>query len=164
MVAIGGLSASPRLSPPWRRASVAPGLTSSNWARLARALNDAADGDGTRLRELADEGMGSDRAGHRLPAIDRFIAINAREQRYPCRTASYIAAARRAWAQSAHFGDSYRVLVYSLLPIHDRDAYRGPFTLPRGTPVPLVVAATHDPVTPIANAAGLIREMGRGGC
>ena len=133
-----------------------------NWARLARALSDAADGDGTRLRELADEGAGTDQARRRLPSLDRFIAINASEQRYPRRTAPYIAAARRAWAQSPHFGDSYSVLVYSLWPIHDRDAYRGPFTLPRGTPAPLVVGATHDPITPFANAAGLIREMGRG--
>src|SRR4051794_31705391 len=31
-----------------------------------------------------------------------------------------------------------------------------------GGPVPLVIAATHDPVTPYAGAAGLIRAMGRG--
>jgi pimeloyl-ACP methyl ester carboxylesterase len=138
------------------------GVHTRAWPRLAQALSDAAHGDGTRLRELADGGMGTDPSGNRLPEIDRFIAINASEQRYPRRTAPYIQAARRAWAQSPHFGDSYRELVYSLWPIHDRDAYRGPFTLPRGTPVPLVVAATHDPVTPIANAAGLIQEMGRG--
>jgi pimeloyl-ACP methyl ester carboxylesterase len=145
-----------------QQASGGGGAHTQSWARLARALSDAANGDGTRLRVLADGGLGTDHAGHRLPSIDRFVAINASEQRYPRRTAPYVAAARRAWALSPHFGDGYGTLVYSLWPIRDRDAYRGPFTLPPGTPVPLVVAATHDPVTPIANAPGLIREMGRG--
>ncbi len=90
------------------------------------------------------------------------MAINASEQRYPRPVAPYLSHAARVWTTSPHFGDDYAGLVYSVWPIHDHDAYHGPFTLPRHAPVPLVVAATHDPVTPYADAAGLIRAMGRG--
>lgn len=132
------------------------------WPALAKALADATRGDGTRLRALADEAEGSDETGRHLPINDRFVAINASEQRYPRPVAPYLSHAARVWATSPHFGDDYAGLVYSVWPIHDHDAYHGPFTLPRHAPVPLVVAATHDPVTPYADAAGLIRAMGRG--
>jgi TAP-like protein len=132
------------------------------WPLLAEALADAARGDGTGLRELADDAEGSDDAGHRSPIGDRAVAIAASEQRYPSDVAPYLSLAERAWTTSPHFGDDYGRLVNAVWPIHDRDAYHGPFTLPHGAPLPLVVAATDDPITPYAGAAGLIRAMGRG--
>jgi pimeloyl-ACP methyl ester carboxylesterase len=133
------------------------------WPVLAKALADATRGDGTALRALADDAEGIDpTGGHRSPIGDQAVAIGASEQRYPRDIAPYVSLAAHTWATSPHFGDNYERLVNALWPIHDHDAYRGPFTLPDDAPIPLVIAATHDPVTPYADAAGLIHAMGRG--
>jgi TAP-like protein len=45
-------------------------------------------------------------------------------------------------------------------PVHDADAFRGPFDVPPTSPTPLVVATTYDPATPYAGALGLVEELG----
>jgi TAP-like protein len=51
-------------------------------------------------------------------------------------------------------------LNYGLWPIHDRDAYYGPFRASRSAPTALVVGTRYDPATPYGGALRLVRQLG----
>jgi len=48
-----------------------------------------------------------------------------------------------------------------LWPVSDADAYGGPWGVRAPSPMPLVVATTHDPATPYPGALRLTAELGR---
>jgi pimeloyl-ACP methyl ester carboxylesterase len=132
------------------------------WPLLAQALANAQTGDGSLVRLLSDQFYFRLDNGSYDPLTDRYFAINAAEQRYPRRIARYLRAGYRSWVQHRHFwfNNGYLELNYGLYPIRDRDAFDGPFRVPRSSPTPLVVATTHDPATPYRGARHLVRDLG----
>lgn len=84
------------------------------------------------------------------------------EQRYSRNLLRYFRGGNNAWGQYDHFyfNVGYVELNYALWPVHDRDAYGGPFRVPESANTPLVVANTYDPATPYNGARRLVRDFG----
>jgi len=133
-----------------------------SWPFLAQALADATHGDGTRLRFAADLYYGNNFDGTFDPGGDRYFTIGAIEQQYPHDVGLYLRAGKRSWSEHEHtwWNNGYVELNYGLWPIHDRDAFDGPFKVPGSSVTPLVVATTYDPATPYRGAKNLIRDLG----
>jgi pimeloyl-ACP methyl ester carboxylesterase len=135
-----------------------------NWGDLAHALAQAQAGDGSEIRQIVDEdfyGRDPD-TGAYDPLSDRYFLLGAVEQRYPRGLASYFEAGDRSWSQfdHAYWNAGFVELNYALWPIHDRDAFYGPFRVPRSAATPLVVATTYDPATPYRGSRKLVRDLG----
>jgi pimeloyl-ACP methyl ester carboxylesterase len=135
-----------------------------NWGFLAEALAQAANGDGSFIRELVDEdfyGRDPD-TGAFDPGSDRYFTIGATEQKYSNNLQTYFDAGDHAWGEFNHFylNNGYVELNYGLWPAHDKDAFYGPFKVPNSSPTPLVVATTYDPATPYHGALRLVRDLG----
>jgi pimeloyl-ACP methyl ester carboxylesterase len=145
-------------------AAVIPLYSKQFWPQLAQALAAAQSGDGTLIRAFSDELFyGRDPAtGAFDPGLDRYFLIGATEERYPRGLGPYLLAGARAWAEFRHFyyNSGYIELNYGLYPLHDRDAYYGPFHVPRSSATPLVVATTYDPATPYGGALRLMQQLG----
>jgi pimeloyl-ACP methyl ester carboxylesterase len=133
------------------------------WPLLADALSRAQAGDGTVLRRLVDEFFygGTPSTGYD-PISDRYFTIGAGEQHYARDAGTYLRAGEQSWSQFDHFwfNNGYLELNYGLYPIHDRDAYDGPFTIASSAQTPLVVATTYDPATPYRGARRLVADLG----
>jgi pimeloyl-ACP methyl ester carboxylesterase len=133
------------------------------WGDLAAALADAAHGDGTAIRQMVDEDYGLLEDGSYDPGTDRYFTIGAVEQKYPRGDVGlYLRAGKRSWSEHEHtwWNNGYVELNYGLWPIHDKDAFGGPFKIPDSSPTPLVVATTYDPATPYRGAKSLVRDLG----
>jgi pimeloyl-ACP methyl ester carboxylesterase len=132
------------------------------WGELAAALAAADKGDGTAIRELVDSSYGLLDDGSFDPGTDRYFTIGAIEQKYPHDIGLYLRAGKRSWSEHEHmwWNNGYVELNYGLWPIHDNDAYDGPFKIPGSSPTPLVVATTYDPATPYRGAKSLVRDLG----
>ena len=145
-------------------ATTTPMYAKQLWPLLAQALAAAQAGDGTLIRALTDElfyGRDPD-TGAFDPLGDRYFTIGAGEQRYRRDVGLYLDAGDHVWGMSDHFywNAGYIELNYGLWPIHDRDAYYGPFRASRSAPTPLVVATRYDPATPYRGALRLVRDLG----
>jgi pimeloyl-ACP methyl ester carboxylesterase len=129
------------------------------WGELAYALRQAELGDGSYIRQLSDEYYG---VPGTVPDTDRYFILGAVEQRYSRNLLRYFRGGNNAWGQYDHFylNVGYVELNYGLWPVHDRDAYRGPFHVPASASTPLVVANTYDPATPFNGARRLVRDLG----
>jgi pimeloyl-ACP methyl ester carboxylesterase len=145
-------------------AAVIPMYAKQLWPLLAQALSLAQAGDGTLIRALTDEFFyARDPAtGTFDPGLDRYFTIGASEQRYSRDIGVYLEAGDDAWGQFEHFfwNTGYVELNYGLWPIHDRDAYDGPFRTSRSAPTALVVGTRYDPATPYRGALRLVRQLG----
>ncbi|HEY3613389.1 MAG TPA: alpha/beta hydrolase, partial [Gaiellales bacterium] len=133
-----------------------------NWELLASALSDAANGDASTLRFLADTSWGNNLDGTFDPGTDRYFAIGAVEQRYPTDVQNYLDTGDNSWGMFDHFffNTGYTELNYGLWPIHAKDAFRGPFTASKSSPTVLEVATTYDPATPYRGAKRLAAQLG----
>jgi pimeloyl-ACP methyl ester carboxylesterase len=145
-----------------RAAAAAALYSKANWPFFARALADAENGDGERLKELAEGFYGDLGDGTFDPGGDRYFTIGATEQHYPRDVRTYLSAGQRSWDQHEHFWfkNGYAELNYGLYPVHDRDAYDGPFKVSSSGVTPLVIGTTYDPATPYRGAKNLVRTLG----
>jgi pimeloyl-ACP methyl ester carboxylesterase len=145
-------------------AAVIPMYAKQLWPLLAQALSLAQAGDGTLIRALTDEAFyGRDPdTGTFDPGSDRYFTISASEQRYSRDLDVYLEGGDDAWGQYDHtyWNLGYTELNYGLWPMHDRDAYYGPFRASRSAPTPLVVATRYDPATTHRGALRLVRQLG----
>jgi hypothetical protein len=134
----------------------------ANWPLLARAMADAENGDGTRMKSLSAAFYGDNGDGTFDPGGDRYFTIGATEQRYPRDVKTYLSAGQRSWDQHEHFwwNNGYVELNYGLYPVHDKDAFYGPFKVPGSSVTPLVIGTTYDPATPYRGAKNLVRTLG----
>lgn len=134
----------------------------ANWPTLAQALADAENGDGSLLKALSDAFYGDNGDGTFDPGGDRYFTIGATEQKYPRDVRTYLSAGQRSWDQHEHFwwNNGYAELNYGLYPVHDRDAFDGPFKVGGSSVTPLVVGTTYDPATPYRGAKNLVRTLG----
>jgi pimeloyl-ACP methyl ester carboxylesterase len=145
-------------------ASVIPLYAKQLWPLLAQALSAAQAGDGSPIRQLTDElfyGRDPD-TGQYDPGSDRYFTIGATEQRYTRNLARYFDQGDRVWGLFDHdyWNAGYTELNYGLWPVHDKDAYYGPFQIGHSSETPLVVATTYDPATPYHGALRLVRDLG----
>jgi len=145
-------------------AATVPMYAKQLWPLLAQALSLAQAGDGSLIRQLTDEFFYSrdPATGQFSPGTDLYFTIGATEQRYSRDIGSYFEAGDDAWGMFDHFywNTGYVELNYGLYPIHDGDAFYGPFKASNQAPTPLVVATTYDPATPYRGALRLVRELG----
>jgi pimeloyl-ACP methyl ester carboxylesterase len=133
-----------------------------NWSLLANALSEAAAGDASTLRSLADASWGNNLDGTFDPGTDRYFAIGAVEQRYPTDVQTFLDAGDNSWGMFDHFwfNTGYTELNYGLWPIHAKDAFAGPFRASKSSPTVLEVATTYDPATPYRGAKRLAAQLG----
>ncbi len=128
------------------------------WPLLARALREAAAGNGQRLYDL--------RLGPNAPDYgpDAFqTGVLAVDQQFPrLSTRGYFAFAERAFAHYPRFWftTGYWNLVQSLWPARDRDAFRGRIGNPADAAPILVIGITHDPATPYVQQQRLTAQLG----
>lgn len=134
----------------------------ASWGELGQALAQAADGDGTLMRDITDGFYGRNEDGSYDPLLDRYYAIGALEQRYPKRLDTYLEAGDHSWGLFDHafWNHGYTELPWGLWPVNPRGVFRGPFKAARNGPTALVVATTYDPATPYRGSVRLARDLG----
>jgi pimeloyl-ACP methyl ester carboxylesterase len=125
------------------------------WPEIAEMLRDAANGDGTLVRELVDlfyAGSGN----------DRYFLITAADQRYPRDVDFYFDAGDHGWGLFDHtyWNTGYPELNYGLLHLQSDHPFRGPFRAAASSPTLLEVATTYDPATPYPGALRLAKQLG----
>jgi hypothetical protein len=132
------------------------------WKELADAFAAAEAGDGSGVRALVDAFYEREPDGTFGPSGDRYFVLGAVEQNYDVPLRRFFRWGDEAWGEFDHFwsNSGYVELNYGLWPIHDRDAFRGPFHVPSSASTPLIVANTYDPATPFNGARRLDRELG----
>jgi pimeloyl-ACP methyl ester carboxylesterase len=145
------------------RVALGSGLHSDDtWGDLAAALVAAQRGDGTPLRELADGFYGRLPDGGYRPTLDAFFAISAADQRNPAGLRPYLRAGRASADAFDHsyFLGGYPQHLWGADRTRVRGVYRGPFTLPPGSPTALVVGTTYDPASPYDGARATVDALG----
>jgi pimeloyl-ACP methyl ester carboxylesterase len=134
------------------------------WGTLALLLARAAAGDGSGIRAVVDASVYGRRAdGSYDPSTDRFFTITAAEQQFRRGDVGYyLARGADSWTSFPHFwwNTGYPDINYTLWPVHDADAFGGPWTVPAGSPTPLLISTTYDPATPNAWGRRLATELG----
>ena len=133
------------------------------WGILAAALAQAAAGDASLLRLVTDLSYDRMEDGSYGPGSDQFFTIGAGERQWPRGDVEvYLDRGSESWASFPHFwfNTGYTEVSYGLWPVHDEDAYEGPFTVESSSPTPVVVATTYDPATPYPGALRTVRELG----
>ncbi|MGY1663019.1 alpha/beta fold hydrolase [Geodermatophilus sp. SYSU D00705] len=133
------------------------------WGALGQALAAAAAGDGSAVRALVADYYGRREDGTYEPTLDRYFTIGATEQQYPQGDlAVYLDRGAESWASFPHFwvNSGYAEISYGLWPVHDEDAFDGPFAVPASSPPVLVIGTTYDPATPYAWAQRLTAQLG----
>lgn len=134
-----------------------------SWGELGQALAQAAAGDGTLMRGIADSFYGRNADGSYDPLLDRYYTIGALEQRYPKMVVDpYLEAGDHSWGLFDHafWNHGYTELAWGLWPVTPRGVFRGPFEAAAGSPTALVVATTYDPATPYRGSVRLTRDLG----
>ena len=139
------------------------------WPFLVQALQEAANGDGTTFRLLADFFYGRNDDGSYSPGGDRYFLITAADQVYAKihgrsnRGADlYFDAGNHSWGLFPHawWNAGYVELNYGLYDVRPNDVYRGPFRASNSSPTVLVVATTYDPATPYHGALRTAATLG----
>jgi pimeloyl-ACP methyl ester carboxylesterase len=137
-------------------------ISPNQWPAFAAALTEAQAGDGSALRDLAD-----DVAYDRTPAGDSPMSdVNwvtlANDQRYPDDVAPFLASGRHSGSLFPHAypQSGYSELPMGLLPVRPRGAFRGPFSHAKNATPALLVRVTQDPWTPFAWAGRLAADLG----
>jgi pimeloyl-ACP methyl ester carboxylesterase len=135
------------------------------WGDLAKALADAANGDGSGIRRMIDEDwFGRNDDGTFGPGTDKYFLITAADQTYSHRDlGGYFDLGDLAWGMFDHFyvNNGYAELNYGLYPVQGRDVFKGPFHVPQSSPTILVVDTTYDPATPYRGGKRLARDLGQ---
>lgn len=135
----------------------------SYWPFLGEALQDAVEGDGSRLQLLADSYTGRDDKGHYDNSGPAYNSISCIDRTYPREIAEYDNFYRVAKRISKRFGSNFWQAEYNcaVWPAVANDRYTGPWTYSSANKVPiLVVGTTHDPATPYRDAQAMTKELG----
>jgi pimeloyl-ACP methyl ester carboxylesterase len=143
-------------------ASFGPLYSKFAWPDLAAALNALAVGDGTLIRQMADDAWGRNPDGTYSPANDRYLLLSA-EQRYSTRVSTYLESGEDSWSSFDHFwwNTGYVELYWARMPFEAEGAYYGPFNVPKtASGTPLVIGTTYDPATPYREARRAVAQMG----
>lgn len=132
------------------------------WPELAGALDAAADGDGTRILELADLYTGRIGAGAYDNLQESFYATSCLDSATPDGVAGIEAIEEQARRVAPRLGAAIvnNSLVCAFWPVPPAP----PIGVPRaeGAPPILVIGTRADPATPFAWAKGLARSLSSG--
>jgi pimeloyl-ACP methyl ester carboxylesterase len=141
-----------------RRTTTVLLYSKSFWGLLAAGLAQAEAGDASVVRALVDLVVFPQNDA----APDRFFAISASEQKWPTDVDSYLQRGAEEWAAYPHFwgGFAYSEIAWGLWPVHDEDAFGGPFVASSDASPVLVVNSTNDPATPYDGAVALTQQLG----
>jgi hypothetical protein len=131
------------------------------WPRFAAALVEAQKGDGSGLRDLADE-FYERMADGDAPFTDVNWVTLANDQRYPDAVAPFLEAGRHSASlfPRMFFNSGYGELAFAGRPVRSADAYRGPFRHAPGATPALVIGTTYDTFTPYAWTSRLVADLG----
>jgi pimeloyl-ACP methyl ester carboxylesterase len=132
------------------------------WPALAQALVAARDGDGTLVRQRANNSYGRNADGSYDPGLDRYMALSAIEQRYASSEVdTYLDAGQVSWGMFDHafWNSGYSELPFALFPIDAQGVFRGPFRASASAPTVLVVGTTYDPATPYRESIRLVTQL-----
>lgn len=110
------------------------------WPQLARAVDDALDGDGTRMVQLADRYLS-------VADFDVYFAVNCIDFAWPDDPNELLAAGARAAEVAPRLGESI-VNDYVRCPLWPVDAEPLEAVDGAGGPPVVVVSTTNDPATP----------------
>jgi pimeloyl-ACP methyl ester carboxylesterase len=133
-----------------------------NWGVLAYALAQADAGDATLIRLISDGTYGLRDDGTYDPSLDRYFVLGAIEQPFKRSLRRALRQGDESWGEFDHFyfNFGYVAVNYALWPIRDRDAFLGPFRIPKRANTALVTATTYDPATPFNGARRFARDLG----
>jgi pimeloyl-ACP methyl ester carboxylesterase len=132
------------------------------WPGLAAALVAARDGDGTLVRQRANNSYGRNPDGTYDPGLDRYFALSAIEQRYTSSDVeTYLDKGQTSWSMFDHafWNSGYSELPLALFPIDAQGVFRGPFRASASAPTIMVIGTTYDPATPYREAIRLVSQM-----
>ena len=110
------------------------------WSMLSDAVDEALDGDGTAMVELADNYLA-------LADSDIYYAVSCLDSEWPETPEELLAGGKAAAEQAPHFGEAIvnEYVKCTMWPAEEQPLRAG--TAP-GTPPILVVSTTNDPATP----------------
>jgi pimeloyl-ACP methyl ester carboxylesterase len=110
------------------------------WSTLSGAVDEALDGDGTSMVQLADDYLA-------LADSDIYYAVSCLDSEWPETPEELLAGGKAAAEQSPHFGEAIvnEYVQCTMWPAEEQPLPAG--TAP-GTPPILVVSTTNDPATP----------------
>lgn len=132
------------------------------WSGLATALAAAQNGDGTGIRQLANNSYGRNPDGTYDPGLDRYVTLSAIEQRYTSTDVdTFVAMGNASWGMfdHAYWNTGYSELPFALYPVRGQGVFRGPFRVAANSPTILVVGTTYDPATPYREAVRLASQL-----
>jgi pimeloyl-ACP methyl ester carboxylesterase len=134
------------------------------WPEIAQALNGAAAGDASLMRDLVDSAYGNNLDGTFDPGSDRYFTISAIDAYgdYSNDPRDYLKPGYRSWSTFPHFwwNTGYVEVNWGLLNVRPRGVFYGPFRVPADAATPLVVGTTYDPATPYRGAVRTTKELG----
>lgn len=131
---------------------IEPLYSRSSWPELARALAQAANGDGSNLVSLADSYLG-------IGGFEVYFAVSCLDSAWPTGNPQAVIEAGQSIARQAPNVGEATVTDYircALWPTPPQ-----PLTAPKATGAPpiLVVSTTNDPATPYDNGVKLAKEL-----
>jgi pimeloyl-ACP methyl ester carboxylesterase len=130
------------------------------WPVLAQALSEAAAGDVTGIRLLADAFYGRLEDGTYDPFSDQYVAIQALDARWPDDVDAYLEAGEHSYRQHDHFWiNDYGNMAFGLWPVKPRGAYFGEVRNPSWAATALVIGTKYDPATPYKWAQALTADL-----
>jgi pimeloyl-ACP methyl ester carboxylesterase len=132
------------------------------WPLLSEALQEAAAGDGSTFRLLADAFYGSNGDGTYSPGLDLYFLITAADQAYSHGVDQYLDAGDESWGLFDHtwWNTGYPEVYYGLYDVDSNSVFRGPFKASKNAPTVLEVATTYDPATPYRGALRTAAQLG----
>jgi pimeloyl-ACP methyl ester carboxylesterase len=134
------------------------------WTEIVTALNEAAAGDASLMRQITDAAYGRLEDGTFDPFNDRYFTISAVDAygKYPRDVGVYENAGYTSWSSFDHFwfNTGYVELNWARLQVKPNDIYDGPFTYPGGRTPLLVIGTTYDPATPYRGAVRAVEQLG----
>jgi pimeloyl-ACP methyl ester carboxylesterase len=131
-----------------------PLYSPSSWPELAEAVDDALDGDGSALVDLADAYLDG-------VAFDVYFATSCLDSDWPDDPAQLLAAGKEAAGAAPRFGEMVvnDYVRCALWPVEEKPL--SPTTAP-GTPPILVISTTNDPATPYESGVRLADQLESG--
>ncbi len=131
------------------------------WGQLAKALHEAAGGDGGGLVELADEYLQRRPDGSYPNLSEIYFAVSCLDSTWPRDADAVFAAAKRVGKKDPRLGEGLvnDYVRCALWPVRPKPL---PKATAAGSPAILVISTTGDPATPYASGVAVARRLPKG--
>lgn len=130
------------------------------WGELTRALDDADDGDGSGLVDLADGYLNRSPDGAYDGGFEIYFAVSCLDSPWPDDPTAFFAASKAAAEESPNFGEAIvnDYVRCALWPTPPQPLEPVPSDIEGLAPL-LVVSTTGDPATPYENGVRVARQI-----